>query len=337
MDGIDRSNLAVESEGTLVSISSAFGFDRTVPKGGYLWWYIDAVSDDGQNALVIIAFVGSVFSPYYAWRGWSDPDDHCAINVALYGRPSRWAMTERGKRQVHRSPGEFVVGPSQLIVAGEKLIIDITERGAPLPSPMRGRVTVSMLHQSSHAFELDHQGRHTWQPICTSAKVDLEFDAPNLNWSGHGYVDSNFGAEPVTRGFDYWDWSRTPVPGGQTQVRYVTDPVSGDRRDLNVKFNQDGTFEHCEPLPDTNVRATPIWRIKRRTGVLAGTSPMVHRTLEDTPFYSRSVLAYPQGAAGYTVHETLSCRRLRTGIVRAMLPFRMPRWPVGQAERRTVS
>ncbi|NBO88372.1 MAG: carotenoid 1,2-hydratase, partial [Betaproteobacteria bacterium] len=34
-----------------------------VPSGGYLWWYVDAMSDDGQFGLTLIAFVGSVFSP----------------------------------------------------------------------------------------------------------------------------------------------------------------------------------------------------------------------------------------------------------------------------------
>ena len=41
---------------------------RPVPHGGYAWWYVDALSDDGRHGLTIIAFVGSVFSPYYALR-----------------------------------------------------------------------------------------------------------------------------------------------------------------------------------------------------------------------------------------------------------------------------
>ena len=40
-------------------------FDGAVAPGGYRWWYIDAFSDDGQHGLTIIAFIGSVFSPYY--------------------------------------------------------------------------------------------------------------------------------------------------------------------------------------------------------------------------------------------------------------------------------
>ena len=84
-------------------------FDQPVAPGGYLWWYVDALSDDGRHGLSIIAFVGSVFSPYYAWArsrngGVADPENFCAINVALYGAAGkRWTMTERGRSSVRRS------------------------------------------------------------------------------------------------------------------------------------------------------------------------------------------------------------------------------------------
>ena len=48
-------------------------FDQAVDPGGYAWWYVDAVSDDRRHGVAIIAFVGSVFSPYYAWAGRRDP------------------------------------------------------------------------------------------------------------------------------------------------------------------------------------------------------------------------------------------------------------------------
>ena len=51
----------------------AIANDGSVAPGGYRWWYIDAVSDDGLHGLTLIAFVGSVFSPYYAWSGRADP------------------------------------------------------------------------------------------------------------------------------------------------------------------------------------------------------------------------------------------------------------------------
>jgi carotenoid 1,2-hydratase len=65
------------------------GFALEVAHNGYAWWYIDAISDDGANGLTIIAFIGSVFSPYYKWarrKREADPMEHCALNVSLYGR-----------------------------------------------------------------------------------------------------------------------------------------------------------------------------------------------------------------------------------------------------------
>ena len=74
-------------------------FDVAVPDNGYRWWYVDGVSDDGRHGIVVIAFVGSVFSPYYfraRQRASVAAERHCAINVALYDkRVGRWCMTER--------------------------------------------------------------------------------------------------------------------------------------------------------------------------------------------------------------------------------------------------
>ena len=95
-------------------------FQRPVVPGGYAWWYLDALSDDGRHGLTLIAFVGSVFSPYYAWarrRGPVDPSNHCAINVALYGvAGKRWAMTERDRPALQRSTERLAVGRSILTI-----------------------------------------------------------------------------------------------------------------------------------------------------------------------------------------------------------------------------
>ena len=42
-----------------------FASQKAVPPGGYAWWYLDAFSNDGRHGLTVIAFIGSVFSPFY--------------------------------------------------------------------------------------------------------------------------------------------------------------------------------------------------------------------------------------------------------------------------------
>ena len=52
----------------------------------------------------------------------------------------------------------------------------------------------------------------------------------------------------------------------------------------------------------------------------------VVRTLEDAPFYARSVIsARLLGEPVTLMHESLSLDRFKMPIVQAMLPFRMPR------------
>ena len=126
-----------------------------VAAGGYAWWYVDALSDDGQFGLTIIAFLGSVFSPYYAWSRRRDPLDHCAVNVALYGpRGARWAMTERGRASGARRD-RLAIGRSALSWDGAALNIDLDEsarrsRGA---SAAVVRVEPEFLHPGAFALE----------------------------------------------------------------------------------------------------------------------------------------------------------------------------------------
>ena len=112
-------------------------FDLAVAPGGYAWWYLDAGSDDGRFGLTLIAFVGSVFSPFYASarrRGHVEAIDHCAINVALYGDASRWAMTERDRGAVSRTADAFAMGPSRLRWQDGALLIEVNEVTAPWPT-----------------------------------------------------------------------------------------------------------------------------------------------------------------------------------------------------------
>ena len=141
-------------------------FDVEVDANGYAWWYIDACSEDGRHGLTIIAFIGSVFSPYYKLSGRHSPENHCAINVALTGpRGNAWAMTERGKASLARDADNFVVGPSALRWDGNVLVIDIDEVSAPLPVRVRGQVRVYPEMIGTTGFNLDPAGKHRWHPV----------------------------------------------------------------------------------------------------------------------------------------------------------------------------
>jgi len=177
------------------------GFARYIGQGGYAWWYVDALSHDGRFGIALIALIGSVFSPYYALSrryGMGDPLNHCALNVALYdGRGKRWAMTERGRKSLRRTPMWMTIGPSSLSWDGNRLLIEIDEVTAPFPSRIRGRVHVYPFALVDNPVALDIDGRHWWTPLAPCARVDVDLDEPNLHWAGTGYLDSNSGDQPL--------------------------------------------------------------------------------------------------------------------------------------------
>ncbi|MFN4024804.1 MAG: carotenoid 1,2-hydratase [Hyphomonas sp.] len=308
-------------------ISGACQFDRRVPPGGYAWWYVDAISDDSEFAITLIAFIGSVFSPYYAWAGRADPLNHCALNVALYGRRGRcWAMTERGRDKVLATSATLQIGPSRLAWDADGLTVDVAETGMPMPFPIRGRVRLAPRSLNATSFHIDRAGAHYWQPISPVADVEVDFDQPGVRWRGRGYFDMNFGDSPLEQAFRYWDWSRIHLRDGVTAITYNTDERNGDQNRLALRFGRDG---ECEALPahaPLDLAPTRIFRIRRRTSPLGDDLVRLGSTLEDTPFYSRSIIQTALGGErGFGVHESFDGNRLQSALVKLMLPFRMPR------------
>ena len=265
-----------------------------------------------------------MFSPYYHWAGRRDPENHCAVNIGLYGPgASRWTMTERGRSALARDATTLAIGRSALAWDGSALTLSLDEVTAPLPRRVRGTVRLIPHGLGRRAFALDAAGRHRWMPLAPSAHVEVAFTAPDWRWSGHGYWDTNAGDEPVAAGFRTWDWSRADLGDGASAVLYDTRAADGSERSLAVLYTADGSSTDFAAPPRQKLGRT-LWGLPRSTQ--ADGAARVSRTLEDTPFYARSVLdTQLLGRRVTAVHETLSATRFNTPIVRAMLPFRMPR------------
>ena len=295
----------------------------TPPAGGYVWWYVDALSDDGAFGITLIAFLGSVFSPYYAWkrrRGDADPMQHCALNVALYGKTRRWAMTERRARAISRGSDFLAIGPSALSWDGSSLTVRIDEVGAPLPRRIRGSVRLYPAALESRVQALDAAGRHRWQPIAPCAHVDVALDQPGVAWSGPAYFDTNDGDRPLEADFVRWDWGRTRLRGG-TAVLYDVARRDGPLT-LAMRYDDAGGVADFVPPAAVALPAT-LWRVPRK---ISAKAPVVVDTLEDAPFYARSVVAAEvMGQRVTAMHESLAMNRFTAMWVQAMLPFRMPR------------
>ena len=160
--------------------------------------------------------------------------------------------------------------------------------------------------------------------IAPCARVEADFSAPNLSWRGHGYLDFNTGAEPLEASFSRWNWSRASVPGG-TAVLYDLRTREGEDVSLAILFDPKSGVTDFAPPPKTTL-ITSVWRMARETRSEDRDRTVVLKTLEDSPFYARSLVkATLFGERTVAMHESLDLDRFRNPIVQSMLPYRMPR------------
>jgi len=301
-------------------------FDQPVARDGYAWWYVDAISDDGRHGLTLIAFIGSVFSPYYAWaraRGRGDPLAHCAINVALYGPQGRWSMTERGRPALARDRESLRIGPSALHWDGQTLAAELHEWTVPIPRRIHGRIRLHPTAVNPEPIPLDPDGRHHWTPISPAARVEVDLQTPRLQWSGNGYFDHNAGTQSLERCFDNWYWSRAATRQGPV-VLYDLQRRDGQRNSLALRIDGSGRRHELPSPPEKRLPRTR-WGVERPARADGGYAQL-QATWEDTPFYARSLVTTRLlGEPVTAVHESLSLRRFSRPWVQLMLPFRMPR------------
>lgn len=267
-----------------------------------------------------------MFSPYYARarrRGPANPLDHVGFNVALYGpRASRWALTERGGGKLSRGADHLAVGPSTLSWNPGGLDAEINEIGAPLPYCVRGRIRLHPEPATPVTFKLDPAGRHRWTPLAPRARIEVALERPALRWQGTAYLDSNDGDAPLEQDLVGWDWSRSHGRGG-TRIYYDVTARTGANVCHGVHYGLAGEPDFIPVPPRRELVRTGLWRVPRTTrAAMENRLPSV-RTLEDTPFYARSLLHGQDNES--TIQESLSLDRFRQPIVQLMLPFRMRR------------
>ncbi|MFL5332572.1 MAG: carotenoid 1,2-hydratase [Geminicoccaceae bacterium] len=269
--------------------------------------------------------LGNVFSPYYAWAGRREPLNHCALNVALYGASGhRWAMTERGRGSLRRGADMLAIGPSTVAWEGDALVVRVDEVTFPVPSRLRGTIRLHPQLRTDHVELLDGNARHHWWPVAPLARVEVDLQRPRLRWSGTGYHDAIAGDEPLEAGFSDWDWSRGGLQR-EAAVLYEVRRRDGSEQALALRFRPDGNVEHLEARPSVELPRT-LWRVRRRTQSEAVEAARVRSTLEDTPFYARSVIETRLLGGPLTMmHESLALDRFSANWVRMLLPFRMPR------------
>jgi carotenoid 1,2-hydratase len=272
----------------------------------------------------VIGFIGSVFSPWYRWSGRREPQDHVCINVATYGPGGRFTMTDRGRSALRQSADRFEVGPSAMTWAGDRLVIDVDEWGAPpLIDRVRGRITVIPSAVTGVELALDPAGVHVWRPFAPVARIEVALNR-GVAWTGHGYFDANFGDAALEDDFDYWTWGRFPVADGAVCFYDATRRGGGETA-AALRFDAAGNVRPVAAPPKARLPRN-LWTLRRETRADPGFTPRQRLPMLDAPFYSRSLVETRiEGETSVGVHEALDLRRFASPWLKPMLAVRCPR------------
>jgi carotenoid 1,2-hydratase len=231
-------------------------------------------------------------------------------------------MTERGRQSMRRDADTFSIGPSAMAWREGTLAIDVNEMTVPLPGKLRGSIRLTPSTAVGQSFMLASDGLHHWRPAVPMARIEVAFQSPDLHWAGAAYHDMNWGAAPLERAFDSWVWARADTASG-CHIVYDSILGTGKRQGFTLDIGRDGGIREGV-LPERRDLPRGLWRMARP--IAAAGSVKLRRTLEDSPFYMRSLVDVDlDGETVTAVHESLSLRRFDSRIVQMMLPFRMPR------------
>ncbi|NBT40948.1 MAG: carotenoid 1,2-hydratase [Alphaproteobacteria bacterium] len=285
------------------------------------------MSHDKTRAISIIAFIGSVFSPWYAWSGRKAPHNHCCINVATYGPGGRFTMTERPGRTTIQTPDSFHVGPSSFQWTDDGLVINIDEYSAPpIPGRVKGRILLKPHFLTSAAVAISKDDAHMWRPFAPRADISVELEAPGWQWSGEGYMDANFGDRSLEEDFQFWTWGRFPSQHG-SYCFYDAERTDGSKLEAAFLCDEDGNFQTIS-APTSKEFKPSLWRVKRNTRTDVGENARQIMNMLDAPFYSRSMIeTYIHKERVTGIHEALDMRRFNRQFIKAMIAMRTPRIP----------
>ncbi|EPX76014.1 Hydroxyneurosporene dehydrogenase [Salipiger mucosus DSM 16094] len=234
-------------------------------------------------------------------------------------------MTDRGRGALRQSRDALTVGPSSMHWRGDRLEIEIDERGAPpLFGRLRGHIVLTPKAISGVELPLTPDGAHVWRPFAPSCSIEVALEAAGWHWSGHGYFDANFGTRALERDFTDWTWGRFPTGGGATCF-YDARRRDGSRLAAGFRFDAEGKAEAVTPPPPARLPRS-LWALRRETRADAGYAPRQVKAMLDAPFYCRAaVRTCIDGEETTGVHEALDLRRFRSPLLKPMLALRVPR------------
>ena len=191
-------------------------------RGGFTWWYMDALDQQG-NGIVIIWSFGLPFLPGYASaaRAGAAPvaRQRPSLNVALYRghQPSFYSLQEFDPDDVEWQGERWRFGRSVIETAvhdGRRVLEVRLDVDVPGDASLRlqGEVRLEGVPRVPRRGD-EYGARHDWAPFVgpSYASVRLKAGVERYDFDARAYFDGNTGTVALhDTGIDRWTWGRLP-------------------------------------------------------------------------------------------------------------------------------
>ncbi len=315
--------------------------------GAYEWWYIDALSPNGEWGVVVIVFRGMPMSPDYlaAQSRGTNPSDHCGYTVSIYHHGKRIYFAFRGINEPDLSNANINIDLNDIGHFNANSI----EVNTSIPSLRRSatiKITTSQAagpsqseapSQAAGPSQSEAPSGHGWsltapRTPCAVRLVIREdgVDRADAEWEGVAYRDHNWGQRAMQADFHHWYWGR--VHGANRTIVYLAAPSDASTNAWAGEVDVTGKI-----TPWTNVVVAPshhrptmlgLWAPKtvKVTGTDAeGRAVTVISThdevVEDGPFYQRYLSRWNVNGAdlGVGTSEYMNVARYKRAWIRPFL------------------
>jgi len=300
--------VAVLSIGT---VEQALCAEALHTPGGFLWWYADLVSPEGDGVVLIWAF-GLPFLPgreSASRKGRGTPgrsQPSLAVSVYRAGKPVFYLLQEydADDAEVDLESGRCRMGSSRFwsrVEGGRRVVSCELDVQVPASPSLEGELHIEGAALRNPTAALPAAGWHVWAPLTTATTGQARLrlgGRPLCDVTGRAYHDSNGSVAPLSGlGIEEWAWGREAV-GDHEEVHYVLWPEGGGRPEAHLlRLGADGDVQAEEAEVLSAPRRYGMWglpwhRELRLRGVRTGRERVVQpgSVVDDGPFYLRSLL-----------------------------------------------
>ncbi|MES2766699.1 MAG: hypothetical protein V4642_12565 [Bacteroidota bacterium] len=338
----------------LPGIANDCAHDLTKP-GTYEWWYVDAISHDGEWALTFIWFIGIPMSPYYnetferfIKSGENPPfaKDFPGYSLSLYHRGKRVynAFHEFPPDAFKTSFDEpFIgIGKTKLFFKNGKFGLEIDTVFKNDARGFKGNFTLipnnflkENLFKKSEITE-----NHTWIPAAPDCEISgafslFEYGEEKLQsvFKGRAYHDHNIGLRPLSDDFGDWYWGRVHCKNFTLIYYYAFSPQNIPNLEWLGVFKNGELNEIDKPQFELKVFKRNLmglrsaWEISAN-GVFKNEEfifkSRAENVLEYGPFYLRFLAHFEVNIGGEVsknkgITEFINCGKLRSKLIRPFI------------------